>query len=53
MSRWLVAAVAVDPETLMDGSIDGTVDEKCRAAVNRGAVTSSDGQERRVVDRRG
>jgi len=32
MSRWLVAA-AVDPETLMDGSIDGMVDKKCTAAV--------------------
>ena len=43
MSRWLVAAVAMDPETLMDGSIDGTVDKKCKAAVNGGAVTSSSG----------
>ena len=51
MSRWLVAAaVAVDPETLMDGPVDGMVDKKCRAAVECGAMTSSDGQEQQVVD---
>lgn len=32
MSRW-PAAAAVDPETLMGGSIDGMIDKKCTTAV--------------------